>query len=95
MEAHEHSIADQAIESAETLAHDELPAHDEQRGARPARGAPGRAGAAQHHSEDEPTADISAELKAAEEATAEQVTAMLTGVLDRLGAAHHRPFSRG
>jgi len=45
-------------------------------------------------SEDEQPADISAELKAAEEATAEQVTAMLTGVLDRLGAAHHRPFSR-
>ena|ERR1700677_474362 len=44
--------------------------------------------------EDEQPADISAELKAAEEATAEQVTAMLTGVLDRLGAAHHRPFSR-
>lgn len=44
--------------------------------------------------EDEQPADISAELKAAEEATAEQVTAVLTGVLDRLGAAHHRPFSR-
>jgi hypothetical protein len=26
---------------------------------------------------------------------AEEVTAVLTGVLDRLGAAHHRPFSRG
>jgi hypothetical protein len=25
---------------------------------------------------------------------AEQVEAVLTGVLDRLGAAHHRPFSR-
>jgi hypothetical protein len=34
--------------------------------------------------------DISAELAALEE----QTTAMLTGVLDRLGAAHHRPFSR-
>jgi len=45
-------------------------------------------------SEDERPADISAELRAAEEATAEQVTSMLTGVLDRLGAAHHRPFSR-
>ena len=46
-----------------------------------------------------PSGDISAELKAAEEApvtevTAEQVTAVLTAVLDRLGAAHHRPFSR-
>jgi hypothetical protein len=38
--------------------------------------------------------DISAEIAAAEEVAAEQVTAVLTGVLDRLGAAHHRPFSR-
>jgi hypothetical protein len=38
--------------------------------------------------------DISAELRAAEQATAAQVTAVLTAVLDRLGAAHHRPFSR-
>jgi len=38
--------------------------------------------------------DIAAELKAAEEVAAEQVTAVLTSVLDRLGAAHHRPFSR-
>ena len=41
------------------------------------------------------TPDIAAELKAAEEeVAAEEVTAMLTAVLDRLGAAHHRPFSR-
>jgi hypothetical protein len=38
--------------------------------------------------------DIAAEIRAAEEVAAEQVTAVLTGVLDRLGAAHHRPFSR-
>jgi len=38
--------------------------------------------------------DISAELKAAEEVAADEVTAVLTAVLDRLGAAHHRPFSR-
>ena len=38
--------------------------------------------------------DIAAEITAAEEVAAEQVTAVLTGVLDRLGAAHHRPFSR-
>jgi outer membrane biosynthesis protein TonB len=38
--------------------------------------------------------DISAELMAAEEAGAREVTAVLTAVLDRLGAAHHRPFSR-
>jgi hypothetical protein len=42
----------------------------------------------------EARADISAEIRAAEEVAAEQVTAVLTGVLDRLGAAHHRPFSR-
>ncbi len=40
-------------------------------------------------------ADISAELRAAEEVAAEEVAAVLTAVLDRLGAAHHRPFSRG
>jgi hypothetical protein len=38
--------------------------------------------------------DISAELAAAEDVATEQVTAVLTSVLDRLGAAHHRPFSR-
>jgi len=38
--------------------------------------------------------DLSGELKAAEEAAADEVTAILKGVLDRLGAAHHRPFSR-
>jgi hypothetical protein len=37
---------------------------------------------------------IAEELKAAEEVTSEEVTAVLTAVLDRLGAAHHRPFSR-
>jgi hypothetical protein len=37
---------------------------------------------------------ISEEIRAAEEVAAEQVTAVLTGVLDRLGEAHHRPFSR-
>ncbi|HWY19140.1 MAG TPA: hypothetical protein VNY27_10585 [Solirubrobacteraceae bacterium] len=37
-----------------------------------------------------PEPDISAELAELEQ----QTTAMLTGVLDRLGAAHHRPFSR-
>ena len=37
-----------------------------------------------------PGPDISAELAELEA----QTTAVLTGVLDRLGAAHHRPFSR-
>ena len=38
--------------------------------------------------------DASSREKLAEELAAEEVTAVLTGVLDRLGAAHHRPFSR-
>jgi hypothetical protein len=38
--------------------------------------------------------DLSAELREAEEAADAEVTALLTSVLDRLGAAHHRPFSR-
>jgi hypothetical protein len=42
----------------------------------------------------EPHTDISAELLAAEQVAVEQVTAVLTAALDRLGAAHHRPFSR-
>jgi hypothetical protein len=59
-----------------------------------------KAAAAPAASEIEPDASpeqaggISAELMAAEEAGAEEVTAVLTAVLDRLGAAHHRPFSR-
>ncbi|HEX3910553.1 MAG TPA: hypothetical protein VHW67_07635 [Solirubrobacteraceae bacterium] len=44
--------------------------------------------------EDDSAADLAAGIRTAEEAAAEQVTAVLTGVLDRLGAAHHRPFSR-
>ncbi len=44
--------------------------------------------------EQAPHGDLAAELAAAEEVAAEQVTALLSGVLDRLGAAHHRPFSR-
>jgi hypothetical protein len=42
----------------------------------------------------EQMADIAAELRAAEEVAEEEVTAVLAAVLDRLGAAHHRPFSR-
>jgi hypothetical protein len=39
-------------------------------------------------------AELAAELARVEEAMAEQDTALLSAVLDRLGAAHHRPFSR-
>lgn len=42
----------------------------------------------------ERAANLAEELRAAEEAATEEVTAVLTSVLDRLGAAHHRPFSR-
>jgi hypothetical protein len=53
----------------------------------------------EHETQAEQSADIAAELMAAEEVTAdevaaEEVTAVLAAVLDRLGAAHHRPFSR-
>lgn len=40
--------------------------------------------------QDSPEVDIAAELAELEQRT----EAVLTGVLDRLGAAHHRPFSR-
>jgi hypothetical protein len=38
--------------------------------------------------------DLAAELATAEELITDQTTAVLTAALDRLGAAHHRPFSR-
>ncbi len=38
--------------------------------------------------------DLAAELLALEESLAAETTAALTAVLDKLGAAHHRPFSR-
>jgi hypothetical protein len=50
--------------------------------------------------DDTPAADgeqvdsTAAEEVAADELAAQEVTTVLTGVLDRLGAAHHRPFSR-
>lgn len=40
-------------------------------------------------------AELAAELARVEEAMAEQDAVLLSTVLDRLGAAHHRPFSRG
>jgi hypothetical protein len=47
-----------------------------------------------HQVERKPT-DIADDLAAVEAQMTEQDTALLTTVLDRLGAAHHRPFSRG
>ena len=43
----------------------------------------------------EPAEDLASELESLEEQIAAETTELLTGVLDRLGAAHHRPFSRG
>ncbi len=40
-------------------------------------------------------AELAAELTRVEAAMAEQDAQLLSAVLDRLGAAHHRPFSRG
>jgi hypothetical protein len=43
----------------------------------------------------EPAEDLATELESLEDQIAAETTELLTGVLDRLGAAHHRPFSRG
>jgi hypothetical protein len=43
----------------------------------------------------EPAVDLAAELASVEAQMTAETTELLTGVLDRLGAAHHRPFSRG
>ncbi|HEY5192293.1 MAG TPA: hypothetical protein VIJ39_00300 [Solirubrobacteraceae bacterium] len=42
-----------------------------------------------------PASDLAAELASVEAQMAQETTELLTSVLDRLGAAHHRPFSRG
>jgi len=42
-----------------------------------------------------PAGDLAAELMSVEAQMEAETTELLTGVLDRLGAAHHRPFSRG
>jgi hypothetical protein len=41
-----------------------------------------------------PSEDLAAELAAAEEAIVAESTELLSAVLDKLGSAHHRPFSR-
>jgi hypothetical protein len=43
----------------------------------------------------EPADDLAAELGSMEAQMAQETTELLTDMLDRLGAAHHRPFSRG
>jgi hypothetical protein len=47
------------------------------------------------HVEPELSADLAAELAQLETQMQQESTDLLTGVLDCLGAAHHRPFSRG
>jgi hypothetical protein len=44
--------------------------------------------------QEEAQPDLAAELAALEESMVAETQAVLTTVLDRLGAAHHRPFSR-
>jgi hypothetical protein len=43
----------------------------------------------------EPAENLATELASMEAQMTAETTELLTGVLDRLGAAHHRPFSRG
>ncbi len=71
------------------LATDNRPSAHEQAPELDGHGEPSPETAAGETAEDDP-----ADARTAEEIAAEQVTAVLTGVLDRLGAAHHRPFSR-
>jgi hypothetical protein len=82
------SVAEADIEPTDAIA-TEIPAIEPEGGE-----AEPEASEAEPEPSQEQARDISAELKAAEEIAAEEVTAVLTSVLDRLGAAHHRPFSR-
>lgn len=72
----------------------ELPAADVTQAASATADLPQADRTSEHPAPDETAVTLAAELEQAEEVAAEQVTAVLTGVLDRLGAAHHRPFSR-
>src|SRR5262249_62251382 len=60
----------------------------------PAGEAPAPGGPTEQPAGHEEGGDSSVEHREAEEAIAQQTKALLTSVLDRLGAAHHRPFSR-
>ena len=64
-----------------------------------AQGGGGEDTTPREHGDAEPEAHGDAEPEAHADAlpdvrAAEEMTALLTSVLDRLGAAHHRPFSR-
>jgi len=56
-----------------------------------AQGGGGEDTTPREHGDAEPEAHADAEPV---DQAAEEMTALLTSVLDRLGAAHHRPFSR-
>lgn len=84
--------------SAEMVAADPFstPACNEQAGTEQPLGAGQRSDSEQPSDAEQPLNAEPARLEdpVAEELAAEEVTAVLTSVLDRLGAAHHRPFSR-
>ena len=86
-EARATAVAD-AVEETEAPATETAAAED-----RAPQDAPTRP-AALDGGEAESEPDLAAELRAVEEAAGEEMTAVLTAALDRLGAAHHRPFSR-
>jgi hypothetical protein len=91
---------------SEALAQEAMDSHafNDPRASAALAAAPAQTGQAEpseleHETQAEQSTDIAAELMAAEEVAAdevaaEEVTAVLAAVLDRLGAAHHRPFSR-
>jgi hypothetical protein len=88
-EASEDAIADaQAVEPASAA-----PAAEEQTEA--FEDAMADARAAQAVGASPQAVGASPEQSAVESLASERATAVLISVLDRLGAAHHRPFSRG
>jgi hypothetical protein len=96
-DAHEHETAPSATanELSETVVQTPgglAPQREKQAAEQALDGGEDAAGeSAEQIAPDEPS---TTHTKLAEELAAEEVTAVLTGVLDRLGAAHHRPFSR-
>jgi hypothetical protein len=87
-------------ETATTVAHADADADSETSTAVTDESAPVEtsnpdAPAAEATSEEQQPDESAADAEHAAERGAEEVTAVLTAVLDRLGAAHHRPFSRG
>jgi hypothetical protein len=84
------SEAERQLEDVEPLGQGPLQAAEL---GRPADASPQPADPSQEEPPEQST-EISAGLAAAEEIAGEEVKAVLNSMLDRLGAAHHRPFSR-